>query len=270
MRNGLLKISLFVIILLPLFAWSQNKLTRIESIQSLFLELYYKDTKLGTATGFVIRSETQNYLVTNYHVVTNKRPDNGEWLNPKIPISPDMVKIQFLSKDTTENMIEIEERLLDKNGQPLWYENEIGNEKVDVVELPLKDTTGVEIFPVNYKTSAYDNVLKTPTERVFILGFPLGLRSDHDLPIWKSGLIASEPDFNQEGKPIIWIDAETFQGMSGAPVYFMSKGMVTLKDGKSAIISGPSKFMGVFSHKLPVYGALWKASYLKDIFDKLP
>ena len=55
MRNGLLKKSLFIVILLPLTIWSQNKLTRIESIQSLFLELYYKDTKLGTATGFVIR-----------------------------------------------------------------------------------------------------------------------------------------------------------------------------------------------------------------------
>lgn len=263
----------FLILILffaPLLLFSQ-KPTKLESLQSLYLELYKGGVKLGCATGFIIKSETQYYLVTNYHVVTNKRPDNGGWLDPATPISPDKIKIQCIAKDLNSYTV-IEESLVDNNGTPRWHENNVGSEKVDVIELPLIDTANVKFHPVNYKSSAYDSVLFTPTERIFILGFPLGLKSDQDLPIWKSGLIASEPDFDQEGKPILWIDAITFPGMSGAPVYFMSKEMLRLKNGQSAIISGPSKFMGVFSHsnKLQVYGALWKASFLEKIFDNLP
>ncbi|ULC58584.1 serine protease [Flaviramulus sp. BrNp1-15] len=255
---------------LPISAISQT-ITQIESLQSLYIETYNGTTKLSSATGFIIKSKTQNYLVTNYHVITNKNPFNNKWLDPKKPVAPNKIVILH-NADSLGTYILKTEHLFDKLGNKLWHENKIKNEYVDVIELPLKDTLGVKTYPVNYKKSAYDEVQITTTDRVFILGFPRGVRSFPAFPVWKSGLIASEPDFDQEGKPIMWVDAITFPGMSGSPVYFKSNQMVKLKNGKNAFVTGQSKFMGVFSHshKLYIYGALWKASYLEKIFDSLP
>ncbi|MBI4547894.1 MAG: trypsin-like peptidase domain-containing protein [Ignavibacteriae bacterium] len=246
-------------------------ITKLESLQSLYIEVYRDSSKLGNATGFVIKSKTQYYLVTNYHVVTKKNPINNQWLDSTRPIAPNRIVIAHHANKLGNYVIKTEP-LLDKSGNSLWYQNNINKEMVDVIELPLKDTLGVSFYPVNYHSSAYDSVLITPTDRVFILGFPLGLKSNSEFPIWKSGLLASEPDFDQDGKPIIWVDAITFPGMSGSPVYFMSNEVVTLKDGRSAFVRGNSAFIGVFaySHAFNVYGALWKASYLRPIFDKLP
>lgn len=254
----------------PVYLISQT-ITQKESVQSLYIETYKDATKLSSATGFIIKSKTQNYLVTNYHVITNKNPFSNKWLDKKNPIAPNKIVILH-NADSLGSYIVKTEHLFDKSGNKLWYENKIKDDYVDVIELPLKDTLGIKTYPVNYKKSAYDEVQITPTDRVFILGFPRGVRSFPAFPVWKSGLIASEPDFDQEGKPIMWVDAITYPGMSGSPVYFKSKQMVNLKSGRNAFVTGQSKFMGVFSHshKLYIYGALWKASYLKKIFDNLP
>jgi hypothetical protein len=266
-----MKNNFFLIFVLMAESLFSQTITRLETVQSLYVEVYRDSIRLGNATGFVIRSKTRNYLVTNYHVVTNRNPIDNSWLDASRPISPNKIFIVQNAKELGEYVLK-QEALLDNLGNPLWFQTKLGKEMVDVIELPLKDTVGIQLYPVNYRTSPYDSVLMTPTERVFILGFPFGIKSAPFFPIWKSGLIASEPDIDQEGKPIIWVDALTFPGMSGAPVYFMSNEMVTLRNGSSALIKGGSKFMGVFaySHSLNVYGALWKATYLKQIFDKLP
>lgn len=265
------KLLFLLSFILPCYLFAQN-ITRLESLQSLYIEVYKDAKKLGSATGFIIKSKTQNYLVTNYHVVTNKNPTNNKWLDPTNPISPNRIVITHNAKILGDYIIKTEQ-LMDTLGNTLWYQNNINSEKVDVIELPLRDTTGVQIYPVNYHSSPYDSVLITPTERVFIIGFPFGIKSSSVFPIWKSGLLASEPDFDQDNKPIIWVDALTFSGMSGSPVYFMSNEMVIFKNGRSGFVGrGSSMFMGVFaySNALNVYGALWKISFLRPIFDKLP
>ncbi|WP_298554597.1 serine protease [uncultured Algibacter sp.] len=265
-----MKLTLLLFLIFPLKIIGQA--IQPESVQSLYFETYKGNIKLGSATGFVIKSKTKNYLVTNYHVLTNKNPKNGEWLDSKKPFSPDNIKIMH-NANILGNYVVCSEKLFDKTGKKLWHENKIGKEMVDVVELPLTDTIRAKIYPVNYKTSSYDNVVITVTERIFILGFPLGIKSAPFFPIWKSGLIASEPATDQENKPIIWVDAITYPGMSGSPVYFKTDDVVKFKNGRHGMVQGDTaKFMGVFSHshKFNVYGALWKASFLEKIFDDLP
>ncbi|MBX2954974.1 MAG: trypsin-like peptidase domain-containing protein [Cyclobacteriaceae bacterium] len=265
-----MKVLLVIIFFLRFSQLYSQEITQIESLQSLYIEIFKEKEKLGNATGFIIKSSTRYYLVTNYHVITQKNPINNDWLYPHSKLLPDRIEINCISKNM-ESYVTISQSLYDNNRNPIWYQRKIGKEIVDVVQIPLRDTSEVKFFPINYKTSGYDNVLITPTDRIFIIGFPLGFKGDQELPIWKSGLIASEPDFDQEGKPIIWVDAITFPGMSGSPAYFMSKETVRFKDGKYGLVRGPSKFMGVFSHtNSNVYGALWKASFLAPIFDSLP
>lgn len=242
-----------------------------ETVQSLYLELYKDTTPIASGTGFIIKSKTKNYLVTNYHVLTNKNPVTGQWLDPRVPISPNRIAIVQNAQKLGDHIIKWE-RLLDDKGNPLWFQNKINNEMVDVVELPLHDTTNITIYPVPYQNIPPDSFAIAPTDRVFILGFPLGLKSAPFFPIWKSGLIASEPDVDQENKPIVWIDVASFHGMSGSPTYLILNEATTKSGSRMMFIGHQTYFMGVFSHGHPnqVYGALWKSSFLKNIFDKLP
>ncbi|MFC0877762.1 serine protease [Saccharicrinis sp. FJH2] len=245
-------------------------ITRMESLQSLYLEVCKDGKTIGSATGFIIKSKTQNYLVTNYHVVTNKNPSNKKWLNPNNMVSPNEIYIMHNGEKLGEYNPKVE-RLIKNNGKPLWFEFKIDDATADVVALPLKDTLNISIFPIIYK-SRYDTLLKLiPTDVVYVLGFPKGVHSAPFMPIWKSGIISSEPDINQENKPIMWIDVNGVGGMSGAPVYFISNRYYD-KSGASNIVSNQiSVFLGIFSHgENDVFGALWKAQYLKDLFDKLP
>jgi len=251
----------------------QNRvITRIESVQSLYIETFKNGILLGSATGFVIKSKTKNYLITNWHVVTNKDPKTRNWIDPKTPISPDNIKILH-NANILGNYTITTEKLAKSDGSILFKEFQINNEMVDVVAIPLTDTLiNVKIYPVNYKTT-FDSLLISPTDRIFVLGFPLGVRSAPAMPIWKSGLIASEPDIDQESKPIIWVDIISYGGMSGSPVYYITDKLM-FKNGSSSNMIGGSQsfFMGVFSHgyyKINT-GALWKSTYLKPLLDSLP
>lgn len=245
-------------------------MTRIESVQSLFIELFRDNSFLGSATGFVIKSKTQNYLITNWHVVTNKNPINKNWIDPNHATSPNKIAIVHNAKQLGKYSVRTE-RLIDALSLPLYNEFTIGNEMLDVVAIPLMDTAGdIQIYPVNYQKTA-DSLLLQPTDRLFVLGFPKGLRSAPFLPIWKSGLIASEPDIDQENKPIIWLDIASFGGMSGSPVYLITDKLNFKNGGSANLIGGiESFFLGVFSHGQEInIGALWKASYLNKIFSNL-
>jgi hypothetical protein len=265
-------IIIFLVSLIKTTQCQDRVITRIESVQSLYIETYKNNIKLSSATGFVIKSKTQNYLITNWHVATNKDPKTKKWINPKVPISPDNVKILHNS-DTLGSYSIKTEKLLDNTGNKIFKEFQINNEMVDMVAIPLVDTLiNVNLYPVNYNLG-YDSLIITPTDRVFVLGFPLGVRAAPAMPIWKSGLIASEPDIDQEGKPIIWIDILGYGGMSGSPVYYITDKLKYRNGSTSNLIGGSQTFfMGIFSHGRHDIstGALWKSTYLKSLFDSLP
>lgn len=221
-----MRLPYFIIIfILPTNIFAQNIITKIESLQSLYIQCFKDNRLLGSATGFIIKSKTQNYLITNYHVVTNKRPDNKQWLDTAVKISPNRIAIFQNDKIIGKTKVKWE-NLIDNNGNHTWYENTIGNEMVDVIELPLKDTNDIAIYPIDFTDCIDTSILFQPTNRIFVAGFPLALHSAPFFPIWKSGTIASEPYINQENKPIIWIDASTFPGMSGSPVYFVENDVI--------------------------------------------
>jgi|JI10StandDraft_1071094.scaffolds.fasta_scaffold01539_8 S1-C subfamily serine protease len=258
------------ILFFSLFRESASQdITRIESVQSLYVETFINSDQLGSGTGFIFKSRSRSYLITNWHVVTRKNPVTKEWLYKDSPIAPNRIKILHNSKKLGDYIVK-EEILVDKSNKILFKEFRIGKEMVDVVAIPLQDTSGVSIYPVSY-SDELDSLVLQPTDRLFVLGFPRGLRSTPSLPIWKSGLIASEPDIDQEGKPIVWLDIEGFPGMSGSPVYLITDKMI-YKNGSSSQLVGGTKsfFVGVFSHdRGSNVGAVWKSKYLKELFSYL-
>lgn len=254
-----------------------GQITKMESLQSVYVEVYKNNTRLGSASAFIIKSKTQYYLVTNYHVVTNKFASTKQWLDTSNRNSPNKISIWYHDKKGGCRIKT--EPLIDKNNLPLWDEDKINNEMVDVIELPLKDTIDVLKFPVKYyqtpdqKYFKYsDGVKLSAADNIYVLGYPLGIRDSEGLPIWKSGTIASEPQISQDNKPLIFVDIVSFHGMSGAPAYYLPPSNTAIQEGQ-----GLTLFIGVFSAELnepstqiPVFGILWKATYLVDIFNKLP
>src|SRR3989339_154636 len=211
-------------------------ITRIESVQSLYIEVFRNNTPLGSATGFVYKSSSQYYLITNWHVVTNKNPVTKDWLDSNMKISPNRIGIMQNAKQLGKYNFRFE-NLSDKDSNILYKEFTIGKEMIDVVAIPLKDTLGdIILYPVDF-SNEMDSLLLQPTDRLFVLGFPKGISSAPFLPIWKSGLIASEPDIDQEGKPIIWLDIASYPGMSGSPVYLITD-KLNYKNGSSFNLVG--------------------------------
>lgn len=279
--------NLMIISLLLFYniAFSQDslKIMNRESVQSLYIEIYHDFTLIGTATGFVIKSKTQYYLVTNLHVLagieitdTKNKPDSLH--------RPNRIEIYYFS-DRVGKYIKKSEPILDKSGKHLWRDNiSTEGDIIDVVELPLHDTSNVKIYPIYYniKTEDYYTNL-APTDILFVVGFPLSLQlSSLGFPLWESGTIASEPDANNL---CIWVDAPGYPGMSGSPVYYIAHNVYN--SYKKAFLTGHF-FVGVYSgyrsastrdkndtskiiQSYPnIYGLVWKASYLREVWNKLP
>ncbi|MBP6811710.1 MAG: trypsin-like peptidase domain-containing protein [Saprospiraceae bacterium] len=268
-----MKYLFFAILLLPEMGWGQESEISLESVQSLLVEAPLTE-KLGMrGTGFVIKSKTRYYLITNWHIVTHRNAWDNSWMD-EIHVIPDSIKIMHNSKGVGNYSLRTE-ALLDKDKKPLYHVFRSEKSIVDVVAIPLKDTIGLDIYPVNYSIT-YSDLRITPTNMVFVVGFPKGKKFSESgnqyLPIWKSGTIASEPDVNEGGKPIIWLDLQGYTGMSGSPVYFITREKVLRNGGR--VVSGTQQtfFMGVFSHIAPEInlGALWKSTFLKEKFDSLP
>jgi len=237
-----------------------------ESLQAVFIETYNDTTPVGTASGFVIKSKGKPFLITNWHVLFAKNARTKAWLNESQKLTPNNVKV-VLRNEKGQPVLK-SELLVDKNGISRIQENNINGITVDVVALPLSDTTGIVLHPVVYDNPLLSELVLAPTDRLFVVGYPLGLSSNGALPIWKSGLIASEPSDDQEGLPIIWLDIQGYPGQSGSAV-FLKAAEFNTKSARNVSSSAVSVFLGVFSHGNSVYGALWKASYLKSFFNDL-
>lgn len=133
-------------------------------------------------------------------------------------------------------------------------------------------------FPSDSVSYLYPSVGKD----VFILGYPLGVELSGIFPIWKRGSIASEPqaDIQSGGrtyKNIIYIDALTKAGMSGAPVIALTKtgDFLFSDDGVTASVEKEDiLFVGVYAGREGVtqeefefsMGRIWKAQTVAELY----
>ena len=83
---------------------------------------------------------------------------------------------------------------------------------------------------------------------VFVLGFPVGLH-DGVFPIWKRASIASEPRIDEGDLPKILIHTATREGMSGAPVFVIQRGVHRVRGDPARIIGHGQCFLGVYSNR---------------------
>ena len=82
------------------------------------------EERMGTATGFIVERESVHYLITNWHIVSDRRPDNGQ------PIAshgglPDKIEIfhNHIGAAYFISWVPTIEQLIDSTGAPRWFEH---------------------------------------------------------------------------------------------------------------------------------------------------
>ena len=237
--------------------FAQN-IKRVESKESLYLEFYRGAKLVGSSTGFIVKKGNGNYLVTNYHMVTNKpaisyfskkeKKEKYRWGSAPKGTAPTMVSIYHNSKENGKTLVK-QEKLYDKQGRKRWYENRVDNVNVDVVSLPLNDTSDIVIYPVFFNNT-YNYSFNDP---VSVICFP-------KYPTSNIPALTEKPDKG-------YLDEVTFNTMSGSPVYFYSSAS---NHDSAALATNIPQFAGVFSRSETVRTNIVKSSYLLKHFMKLP
>ena len=258
----------------------------------------------STGTGFSYQLGTDNFIITNWHVISgrdwpsgNANTPNGRrptkiWLkrSTKVPFQKDQFHV-FTSPVPLP---------IFSDDKPNWLEHPELGWKCDLVAFQINFHAG-EILddldqrfhkPVNHVSDAAIPV--APGSAVFIIGYPKSISSGPGLPIYKSGYIASEPDFDaiidgipslmgemEKGLqiPAFYIDSLTREGMSGSPVFASYSGIWNSGDpyGKfelkgSTHIGSAMQFIGCYSGRATgeretdaALGLCWRESVIREI-----
>ncbi len=238
------------------------------SVASLLLQPAFQGQVLGTATGFVVEHGDSSFLLTNWHVVAGRRPDDGAVLSPTGGV-PDEIQILHNQAGPLGQWVIKTEPLYDAAGAPRWKEHPQHARAVDAVALELTDLSGVDTYAYDPWASG-PGVLLAVAGPLSIVGFPFGISGGGGLGVWVQGTIATEPTLEYGGLPCFLIDSRTRSGQSGSPVVFYSSGgAVPMADGGTAVFGGPvEQLRGIYSGRISDQsdlGFVWNTSAIRDV-----
>src|SRR5712691_6574577 len=220
----------------------------LPSVQSLLIEMRANGNALSMGTAFVVNGKVGPALVTNWHNLAGRHPETKQPMSPTGAV-PDEIRIIHNKLNALGNWLPVTEPLLVK-GKPRWSEHPKYAEKVDVVALPLSNTTDVHLYP--HDLSGGPKVRVGPAEPVSVVGFPFSIQAGGSLAVWATGFLASEPDIDFRDLPLMLVDCRTREGQSGSAVIaYRAGGAVSMEDGNTAIMGGPvQRFLGCYSGRV--------------------
>ena len=200
-------------------------------------------------TGFFYGTEQRIFLITNRHVIID---ECKKYL-------PNVVRLS-LHNDPKD---------LRKNGtydiplydvaEPLWIQQPTPP-IADIVAIPfdLQDMKKKGFFIKSFSRANLlpDNIQLEIGEDIMVMGYPLGKYYDsvYNLPIIRSGIIASAYPVPYQGQPHFLIDARLHPGTSGSPVMTKSKNIWRDKQGNTNIGGSQFFLLGVNSSTWQVEG----------------
>ena len=231
------------------------------SLSSCHLELFANQTPIGTATGFFWRAATEIYLVTNWHVVTNKDIFTGEQLDGVT--CPDLIRAHASFRlapnrpatVSNHDWVTFEQRPINlvvyhDFDSPCWIQHkDHGKKRIDVVlvRLPTSINTTTRDSIVCLNDYHFEPLIHFVGSPLFIIGYPMNEGGESArFPIWKNGTIASEPITGWKERPAFLIDGRTSKGMSGSPVIRRTFGPVldsSMTNQLGAAVT--SEFLGI-------------------------
>lgn len=248
-----------------------QKRVKLDPLTSCVSQIHirFDDTTLSTATCCFWKQNNEFYLVTNWHNVTGKDARTLSHIDEKNVSEPNNFIFRGFADGDLNRIIQISLDLYDSDQEPLWLEHPVFSNKVDVICIRLSSEVENNVFPINERTNG--PITAVVSDDVFVLGFPLGI-SIETTALWKRATVASEPDFDIQGLPMIYVDTATSRGMSGSPVVRQgSSGYMA--DGKFMTLFDPiSSFVGLYSGRVVHSGSLdaqlgivWKKQAIEDI-----
>jgi hypothetical protein len=198
------------------------------------------------------------FLVTNYHVVTGRPP-----LSKEAGLGD---QVQFLIHEDRADVAKVRHLqlpLYDTQHEPLWITSQSAPE-ADLVLLPIPPSAyaGVSLY-VFTETHTHGDIKMRPTSGATLLGYPYGFADTaHDLPVWKTGHVASEPSVDFDNLPVFLVDVSAFPGMSGSPVLAVANGIYENEDGQMRT-GRVLKLLGIFS-AMPVVREMKSGAIASD------
>ena len=252
-------------------------------------------SKPGTA--FVLRRSSEFFLVTALHMLTGRHwqtkapvsdsgflPESFSFLLPYYKFTPpDLHGFKWVNYEIAPFC---GEQGASEEVAP-WLVHPKYREDVDVGVLPLRDlpqrlldqekmSGSAELSSDVYAFAwANSHQLKTAVgDDVFVVGFPENIKTTGELPIWKRGSVASEPDLPIDGLPYLLVDTGTRSGMSGSPVVRRQvAGLSTYgASGEFSLFEHPmEELFGVYSDRFGAddatsqLGIVWKQEVVSEI-----
>jgi hypothetical protein len=121
------------------------------------------------------------------------------------------------------NKVPFQIRIRDSNGKPLWVRHTLADVAAMYVGFPIAaKPEGLVTTALFADDAVLDKLEVRPGDRVFILGYPLGLESPTGaFPILRAGWIASYPLVPSRTLGTFLVSFEVFPGNSGGPVFLV-------------------------------------------------
>lgn len=167
------------------------------------------------------------------------------------------------------------------------------------VDIAILECTGLFIMLPNqlyFKAVSYDMLATfkepelTVAENVYFIGYPDNRYDEkNNLPLIRTGMIASHPKYDYNGNPVFIIDAQVFPGSSGSPVY-IDLTYENMKNGQIVLGKKEIKLLGIVSatmirnnqlksiqtgtalltEEVLGLGIVYKATAIKELVDSMP
>lgn len=240
------------------------------SATSLHVIPKFNAVELASATAFTVEWLGEPYLVTNWHVVTGRDADTEECLDKNHAAIPNTLAVRFHKKYVLGEWSIIDLPLQTPDGSNLWITHPLGR-AIDVVAIPIPPhiRAHIQVYPLDLRLADAD-IVAMPAMPISVIGYPLGLSTGGNWPIWKTGHIASDPGLDFEsGRPAFLIDATTRSGMSGSPVLLRLDRYTTTDGNHHSLVGGmKTRFLGVYAgriHENSEIGRVWRPFLVSEI-----
>jgi hypothetical protein len=245
---------------------------RLSTISSK-LTLYCNSNPIGHATGFIWVIANRIFLISNWHVFAGRNTYTGKPIHNSAAV-PDQLYFQAAFEDNGKlEWLEIRISLFDRDGNSTWLQHPAQGQDIDIAAIEIIKTPANKNICALTEADTVSDMAVSVGSDVFIVGYPLGMTKQFNVPIWKRGSIASEFALPFDALPIFVVDTATREGMSGSPVYARSSGAHMTTTGEFALGTGPtSKFLGVYSGRYGTtdelavqLGRVWHAELIAAI-----
>lgn len=170
-----------------------------------------RSSLIGRATGFFFTDGERTFLITNRHVCIREKEN----------YYPDIFRILVhVDKNSLRRVRQIIIQLYDEDRRPVWLRHpHLRNSDVIAINVSNYLNEGDIIQPFserNFVSRQY--YLELGTE-LLIVGYPLGFYDElYNMPVVRSGTLASQYGVGFRGEPFFLIDANIHKGTSGSPV----------------------------------------------------